>query len=157
MNTEKKELNPRDLLKPGLVVRVRFPHGNEVTGIIIGYRLQGDFEDQLAIYDGGSRAFYISKNVEIIKIVNPVNEDNLVGIHYKNLLESSNGIYQKKETCDALGKIININDKIIYPVISEGRVEYKSGEIVDIDNKAVKIRNLEGYLFWEDSDQIIKV
>lgn len=157
MNTTEKDLDPRDLLKLGRVARVRFPHGNEMVGIIIGYRLQGSLDEHFAIYEGGNRAFYLSKNVEIIKIVDPVSDDTLVRSHYEKLLMTSDVVYQKKEAYDAINKIMNIGDNIVYPIISSSKVRYQTGKIIDMDNMEVRIKTKEGDLVWKCSDQLLKI
>lgn len=128
-----------------------------MVGIIIGYRLQGSPDEHFAIYEGGNRAFYLSKNVEIIKIVDPVSDDNHVKSHYEKLLMISDVVYQKKETYDAINKVMNIGDKIVYTIISSNKVRYQTGEIINIDDTDVRIKTKDGDLVWKCADQLIKI
>lgn len=70
---------------------------------------------------------------------------------------TSDVVYQKKEAYDAINKIMNIGDKIVYTIISSDKVRYQTGEIINIDDTDVRIKTRDGDLIWKCADQLIKI
>lgn len=149
--------NPKDLLKNGQVVKVRFKNGNEMVCKVIAYRPYM-LDEKLLLYEGYGRCYEISDSTEIIKIVNDnttFNED------FKRILESSEVIYRKQECYDGLGRVIEKGNKVVVPNIIDGRLNFKEGTIINLDglntkNPQILVQYNQIEMGWVEAKNVIK-